>query len=59
MKTPVAGCENTRCEKLIHKGDKSGGKGFKVYCSGNCLSQSFGYVKQTILGEKHIVGGAR
>jgi len=59
MKTPVAACENNSCEKAIHKGDEVWCKGSEMYCSGKCLFQSFGHVKQTILHEKHIVGGAR
>ncbi len=48
MKTPVATCENHRCEKAIHKGDQVWHKGSEVYCSGRCLFHSFGHVKQTI-----------
>jgi hypothetical protein len=48
MKTPVAACENQRCEKAIHKGDQIWRKGFEMYCSGKCLFQSFGHQEQTI-----------
>lgn len=48
MKTPVAACENNRCEKAIHKGEQVWHKGSEMYCSGKCLFQSFGHQKQTI-----------
>jgi len=48
MKTPVAACENIQCEKAIHKGEQVWRKGSEMYCSGKCLFQSFGHVKQTI-----------
>lgn len=56
---PVAVCENESCEKVIHKGDEVWYKGSELFCSGKCLFRSFGHIKQTILGEKHIVRGAR
>lgn len=59
MITPVAACENIQCEKAIHTGEKVWRKGSEMYCSGKCLFQSLGHVKQTILSEKHIVGGVR
>ncbi|MDI2588078.1 hypothetical protein OR571_13370 [Psychrobacillus sp. NEAU-3TGS] len=59
MKTPVAVCESDRCEKVIKKGEEMWHKGSELYCSGKCLFDSFGHVKQTILREKQVVGGTR
>lgn len=35
MKTPVAACENNRCEKAIHKGDEVWRKALKCIAQGN------------------------
>ncbi|GGA31316.1 hypothetical protein GCM10011384_21000 [Psychrobacillus lasiicapitis] len=59
MKVIVAVCENDRCEMVIHKGDRVWNKGSELYCSGKCLFESFGHVKQTVLCEKQVVGGTR
>lgn len=54
MNTPVAVCENDRCEKTIFIGQKVWRKGSELYCSGKCLIESFGSPVK-----KQVAGGAR
>lgn len=57
MNTPIAACENNRCEKAIHKGDEVWRKGSELYCSGKLsisivrTSETNDYARTGVSGE--------